>query len=148
MKSSKIIFLFFFCLLLLNFQCDDDDDDDDVQTIMCDTEVIVDNSVYQAVEASFYSIVTSEIDGDCLAVNIAASGCGGETWVLTLIDSEDIAESMPPQRYLKLSLFNNEACLAIYNKIQSFNLTLLRIDGVNEVVLNIEDFPEPLIYAY
>ncbi len=145
MKSSKIIILFLFCMLLMNFQCDDDDD---TPLSMCDATVVVDNSAYQTAETSFYSLASGEIEGDCLSVNIAASGCSGSSWVLTLVDSEDIAESMPPQRYLKLSLFNNEACLAVFNKEQSFDLTLLRIEGVNEILLNIEDFPEQLIYTY
>ena len=132
MKYGKFIILLLFCTLLMNFQCDDDDV---VQTSLCDDTVLLDNSAYQ----------TSE---DCLKVNISSSGCDGSTWELTLIDSEDIAESMPPQRYLKLILVNNEACLAVFNKEQSFDISTLRIEGINEVLLNIEDFPEPILYSY
>ncbi len=134
-----------FCLLLMNFQCDDDDN---VQLSTCDAALVLDNSTYQTIESDFYTLANAEIEGDCLNVNISASGCDASTWVLTLVDSEDIAESMPPQRYLKLALANNEACLAVFNKEQSFDLTRLKIDEVNEVLLNIEDFPEPLTYTY
>ncbi len=134
-----------FCLLLMNFQCDEDDA---IQLSICDVEVVIDNSTYQTIESDFYTLVNAEIEGDCLNVNISASGCDGGTWVLTLVGSEDIAEAMPPQRYLKLALANNEACLAVFNKEQSFDLTGLKIDGANEVLLNIEDFPEPLSYTY
>jgi hypothetical protein len=34
--------------------------------------------------------MTAEIDGDYLSINISAIGCDGTTWVLTLMDSEDI----------------------------------------------------------
>jgi hypothetical protein len=145
MELKKIIALLTLCLLLMNFQCNEDDN---LLASQCDDTVIVDNSVYQSAETSFYTVANSVINGDCLEVNIASSGCGGETWVLTLIDSGDIAESMPPQRYLKLSLFNEESCLAVFNKEQSFDLTSLRIEGANEVLLNIEDFPESLTYSY
>ena len=83
---------------------------------ICDLAVVLDNSIYETVESDFCSLKTAEIDGDCLSVNISASGCDGSTWVLTIVDSEEIAESMPPQRYLKLALANNEVCLAVFNK--------------------------------
>jgi len=145
MRYSKIVVLSLFCMLLMNFQCDDDDNN---MSSICDTTVIVDNSIYQNAESDFYSLISAEIIEDCLAVNISASGCDGSTWVLELIDSEDILESMPPQRNLKFTLSNNESCLAVFTKEQSFDLTPLRIEGVNEIILNVEDFPESLAYSY
>ncbi|WP_296383794.1 hypothetical protein [Winogradskyella sp.] len=144
MKFNKIVIFSMLCLLLMNFQCDDDD----IQASLCDATVVVDSSTYQTIESAFYTLMSAEISDDCLYTNISSSGCDGSTWVLTLVDSEDIAESMPPQRYLKLALANNEACLAVFNKEQSFDLTPLRIDGITEVVLHIEDFSEPLTYVY
>ena len=134
-----------FCLLLMNFQCDEDNDH---LISLCDEPVVVDNSAYETSESAFYTLINAEINGDCLHVNISSSGCNANTWFFNLIDSENIAESMPPQRYLKLELINNEACLAVFNKEQSFDLAPLRITGVNEVLLNIEDFPVPLTYTY
>ena len=145
MKYCKFIILLLFCALLMNFQCDNDDVR---QTDSCDGPVLVDNSTYQMSESSFYIVITAIIEDDCLNVNISSSGCDGSTWELALIDSEDIVESMAPQRYLKLILVNNEDCLAVFNKEQSFDLSELRIDGVNQVILNIEDFPEALRYSY
>ena len=134
-----------FSLLFMNLQCDDEDDD---KLSTCDVAVVQDNSIYETIESDFHSLTTAEIDGDCLSVNISASGCDGTNWVLTLVDSEDIAESIPPQRYLKLALANNEVCLAVFNKEQSFDLTGLKIDGVSEVLLNIEYFSGSLMYTY
>ncbi len=145
MKITKLLALSFcFVLFLMNMQCDDDDSIDSI----CGLTTVVDNVIYENSESVFYSLVSAEINGDCLEINILSSGCDGGTWVLTLVDSGDIAESIPPQRYLKLVLVNNEACLAIFNKEQSFDLTALRIGGLNEVLLNIEDFTEPLNYIY
>ena len=123
-------------------------DEDDVVLSNCDTNVILDNALYDSAESAFYTVISAEVDGDCLLVNISSSGCDGNTWVFTLIDSEDVAESMPPQRFLKLELENNEACLAVFSKEQSFDLSALRVDDANEVILNIEGFPEPLNYNY
>ena len=61
---------------------------------------------------------------------------------------ENIAESFPPQRYLKLNLYNNEVCLAVFTKEESFDLTALRVEGTNEVLLNFEGFEESVLYTY
>lgn len=88
------------------------------------------------------------LDGDCLTVNITTSGCDASSWVSTLIDSENIAESMPPQRYLKLTLYNNEDCLTVFEKVETFDLSVLQVEGTNEVILNIEGLPESVLYTY
>ncbi|WP_179008714.1 hypothetical protein [Winogradskyella forsetii] len=142
MKFKKIIMLSLICLLFMNMQCDDDD----VQTTPCGLEIVIDNTTYE--EAESHPIESMNIEGDCININIAGSGCDASTWVMTLIDSGNIAESSPNQRYLKLSLYNNEACLAVFTKEESFDLTALRIDGVNEVLLNVEGFEEPILYVY
>ncbi|WP_178989757.1 hypothetical protein [Winogradskyella schleiferi] len=144
MKLKKNLMLSFLCIILMNTQCSDDD-----VTILTDcSEVIIDNNAYETAESDYYSVVNIVFNGDCLTLDLSASGCDGNTWEFTLIDSGNIAESMPPQRYLKLSLFNNEACLAVFSREESFDLTPLRVDGTNEVLLNIEGFEEPILYAY
>lgn len=144
MKLNKILVLSMLCLLMMNMQCDDDD----VTTLPCGSEIVLDNNAFETSESDYYTINNIYFNDDCLTVEYTASGCDSNTWVMTLIDSENIAESMPPQRYLKLSLFNNEACLAVFNSQETFDLVPLRVQGANEVLLNIEDFTEPLLYSY
>ncbi|NRA91407.1 MAG: hypothetical protein HRU26_01765 [Psychroserpens sp.] len=79
---------------------------------------------------------------------MSASGCDGDTWSLILVDSGNVAESFPPQRFLKLIFSNEEECLAAITQSRIFNLANLRVEGTNEVVLNIEGIPEPLNYMY
>lgn len=140
----QILKFFCFGLLVLNFQCDEDD----VNINLCDGYVILDNQTYATAESDFYTFLTATIEDDCLEVSISASGCNANNWELTLVDSENIAESMPPQRFLKLTVITNEACLAVFDKTESFDLKALRIEGMNKVVLNIEDFTEQLHYSY
>jgi hypothetical protein len=146
MKLRKYISLLCCCLLIMNTQCDEDDDGNPSQ--FCDELVIIDNNQYQNIESDFYSLVNVTTNSNCLEVTISASGCSGESWEMILVDSGDIAESMPPQRYLKFASVNNEACLAVFSRTVSFDLTALEIQGNNEITLNIEDFPEPLSYNY
>ncbi|WP_400077042.1 hypothetical protein [Winogradskyella sp. R77965] len=125
-------------------QCDEDD-------VLIETlclEVLIDNNAYETAESDYYTVGNVFFNENCLTLDVSSSGCDGSTWVFSLIDSENIAESMPPQRYLKLSLNNDESCLAVFTKEISFDLLPLRIEGTNEVLLNIEGFNEPILYAY
>ncbi|WP_040248413.1 hypothetical protein [Psychroserpens mesophilus] len=129
----------------MNTQCDEDDD---FQVSSCGQPVIIDNAFFETAESSDYVLVDSSITNDCLTVEISASGCDGESWSMVLVDSGNVAESSPEQRYLKFVFTNNEACLAVFSQVREFNLSTLRVDGSTEVVLNIEGFPEPLLYSY
>ena len=145
MKFPKYLILFVCSVLLLNMQCDDDDE----QIITsCDTTTIIDNNLYQNAQSDYYTVVNTEINGDCLIVEVSASGCDGSSWVLELIDANEVLESSPSQRNLKFVLANNEACLAVFTKQQSFDLSSLRIIGEDEIILNIEGFSEPILYSY
>ncbi|WP_179321200.1 hypothetical protein [Winogradskyella helgolandensis] len=144
MKFRKILSLLLLCMLLMNFQCDDDD----TVVIPCGLEVITDSTTYESSETSYFGVLNVSLNNDCLMVHITSSGCDASSWELTLIDSENIAESMPPQRYMKLTLYNNEACLAVFEKEETFDLTSLQVEGTNEVVLNIEGLPDSVLYTY
>ncbi|WP_323788295.1 hypothetical protein [Psychroserpens sp.] len=146
MKLSKTLIAFLcFPLLLMNTQCDEDDD---FQVSNCGQPVIIDNAYFESAVSSEYTLVDFNLNGDCLTIEVSSSGCDGETWSMVVVDSGNIAESSPEQRYLKFVFTNDEACLAVFNQSREFNLTGLRIDGSNEVVLNIEGLPEVINYMY
>lgn len=146
MKFAKLSLVYLcFTLLLMNTQCESDD------TIInnpCGQVVVIDNAFYQSAESSDYNLLNAEIVDQCLIIDISASGCDGSTWSMVLVDSGDVAESAPPQRYLKFVFTNNETCLAVFTQERSFDLSTLQINEGNEIILNIEGFPESLIYTY
>jgi len=142
MIFRKVVTFVLFSLLLMNMQCDEDD----VVILPCSSEIIIDSATYNEVES--HAIESASINDNCLDINIYDSGCDSNSWVMTLVDSGAIAESMPPQRYLKMSLFNDEACLAVFNKEESFDLLPLRVEGANEVLLHIEGLSEPILYTF
>lgn len=143
MKPKKSLKFLFICILLFNMQCNDDES---VVVQPCGIDIILDNSAFNAAES--HAIEGVIINNDCITITISDSGCDSSNWVMTLIDSENIAESMPPQRYLKLKLINNEVCLAYFNKQENFDLAPLRVEGLNEVILNIEGLATPITYTY
>ncbi|WP_431137359.1 hypothetical protein [Psychroserpens mesophilus] len=146
MKQFKtIITLICIPLLLMNTQCDDDDE---IQDNVCGQSVIIDNDYFETAVSNEYALVGYSINGDCLSIEISASGCDGESWSMVLVDSGTITESSPEQRYLKFVFTNDELCLAVFSQSRVFNLANLRVEGSNEIVLNIEGFPEAITYMY
>lgn len=148
MKFQKLITLSLFAALFLNMQCSEDDATAAYEPQCSDVNVIVDNTEYQNAESDFYSFIGVGIDGDCLVVSFTASGCSGDTWELKLVDSEAIMESFPPQRSLRFVLVNNEACLAVFTQQREFDIRNLRVEGTDEVILNIDNFEGPITYSY
>nr|WP_321231661.1 hypothetical protein [uncultured Psychroserpens sp.] len=145
MKISKLILsLCCFMLLFMNTQCDDDDEVQDP----CGQVVVIDSGFYDTAESGFYNLISAEITENCLNINISASGCDGNSWSMVLVDSGAVAESSPEQRYLKFVFTNPEVCLAVFTQERTFDLSALQVTGSNEIILNIEDFPEPLTYTY
>ncbi|TXE16584.1 hypothetical protein ES692_12470 [Psychroserpens burtonensis] len=128
----------------MNTQCDDDDFD----YVPCDQTVVVDDAFFESAQTHEYEFDSLEISDSCLFVNISASGCDGNSWSMVLVASDDIGDSFPEQRYLKLVLTNDEVCLAIVSQGRSFDLTTIQVGGSNEIILNIEGFPESLTYTY
>ncbi len=112
----------------------------------CDQEVLVSGAEYQNAPNDPFSIVDITIDGDCLNIKFAASGCDGNTWFVKLIDSGSVAESYPCQRILRLSLDNKEDCMAVISKEMSFDIKDLQIIGNDEVILNIGN--KSILYEY
>ncbi|MDG5492759.1 hypothetical protein [Psychroserpens sp. SPM9] len=129
----------------MNTQCDEDDGPVE---FFCDQIVVVDNGFYESAETDTYTPVNAIMDGGCLTVLISASGCDGSTWSMVLVDSGAVAESSPEQRFLKLAFTNNEACLAVFSQERTFDVRPLQVEGSNEIILNIEGFPEPVTYSY
>lgn len=85
-------------------------DDDNVNPSNCDFTALISASEYANAPSDQVTINSVTIAGNCLKINFGASGCDGDTWILKLIDSENVFESNPPQRNLRLSLRNEEAC--------------------------------------
>ncbi len=112
----------------------------------CDQNVIISADEYENAPNDYLNILNMQIVDDCLKIKFNASGCSGNSWIVKLIDQEDVAHSNPIQRTLRLSLDNKEACLAVITKEVSFNIKDLQVEGTNKVLLNISG--DSIIYEY
>lgn len=139
-KSLAVIF----CSLLSLAACTSDDDGNQA----CDENVVVDAVLFTNAPNEQLTINSIQITGDCLQINFSASGCDGDRWEFSLIDSEDIQEGSPVSRTLRLSFKNNEACLAFLTKEVSFDIRSLQIQGSNQVLLKIANDDSQILYEY
>jgi hypothetical protein len=140
-KLSLVIIL----VIIFIASCNNDDDSDN--SMACDFTTLISSEEYANASSHQLTINSLKITENCLKINFSSSGCSGDTWELKLIDSEDILESNPVQRNLRLSLKNEELCLAFITKELSFDISNLQVDG-NQVQLNITNSDDEILYEY
>jgi len=115
---------------------------------VCDQSVIVDKDRYNTGPNDQLTIISAELDNDCLKINFASSGCSGSSWEVKLIDSGAILFSNPPQRNLRLSLKNREMCDAYIGKEIAFDISDLRVNNGDKVLLNLTNSGDQILYEY
>ena len=149
-KSKLLPFFIVVILCFTNTQCDKDDDAIQIldKVSDCEQRIFIDEEYYNILESGFFTFITADVNEDCLSLEFAASGCDSGSWEFNLVDSGSVAESSPEQRFLKPELINNELCLAVFTKLVTFNLVPLRVEGSNEIILNIEGLDTSLTYTY
>lgn len=129
---------------LLFASCDKETDN---LSAVCDQSVIISSDKYTDAPNDALTIVSTELNGDCLKINFASGGCSGNSWVVKLIDSGVVLYSNPPQRNLRLSLKNQELCDAYIGKEITFDVKDLQVNG-NKVLLNITNSGDQVLYEY
>ncbi len=144
MKHISILMVMIIIGLVL-VQCDDDEGN---STNSCPDQVIISQNDYETAPADLLTILSMDIDGDCLTINFAASGCDGNSWELKLIDSEAIMESLPAQRNVRLSLKNTELCAAVITEEISFDISGLQLNENDSVILHITNSEDSILYEY
>lgn len=140
----RVLFLISLSIIIVFSSCSKDDDNN---SITCDTLIILDRDLYDSVNTQNYTILSAVITNDCLEVEIYSGGCDGNTWEVNLIDAEIIAESNPIQRFIKVSLKNEELCLAMIANKYSFDLKPIRTTD-SRIMINLENWNGSLLYNY
>jgi hypothetical protein len=135
-KSLIIIVLFLCCLA-----CDEDTN----EPILQNESVVIDSNLYKSSVTNNYTITDVKIDANLLTVKISSSGCSGDSWQAVLVDANEVLESYPIQRNIKLVLENKEACLAVFEKEFTFDITSLK-ENYSEVILNLEGWNSEINY--
>lgn len=144
MKVFKILFLL---VSLLVLSCNSDDNSNPIQSI-CDSQAVIDTSLFDQIPTDNYSITSIVLNGDCLEVKLSSSGCDPNNWTMNLKAVPSVTAISPHLVHVKVELINNEECLALFAKTRSFDLTPLQIQGQTSIQLQIEGWNIPVIYNY
>ncbi len=119
--------------------------DNKSSSIFQNESVIINNKLYESTVTNNYTITDVKLENNLLTLKISSSGCSTEDWNAVLIDANEILESYPVQRNIKLALENNEACLAVFEKEFTFNILTLKED-FSEFYLNLEGWNTQIHY--
>ena len=111
----------------------------------CGDFVIENQSMYNATDTSNYTITDVNVLNNCITVRLTSSGCDGNSWTASLIDSEQETLSIPPERFLRLELTNNEACQAVFERSYTFDIGMIRPAGSGTLVVNLEGWNAPIV---
>lgn len=136
-KKVFIILVTFLCYT----SCVENVDD----PILQNESVIIDSNLYNAVTTNTYTISDVSLSGDLLTIKISSSGCSADSWKASLVDANEVLESYPVQRNIKLALENNESCLAVFEKEFTFDISILTED-FSELYLNLEGWNTQIYY--
>lgn len=119
MKYSFIIFL-----VLCFLSCDKSDPATPRE--LCGSAIIIDADRMDA-DSDGFAIVDATVEGTCLTVTIATTGCSSQGWELDLVTSGNIAESLPTQSGARLIFANPAAggitCQAEIQETYVFDLS-------------------------
>ena len=118
--------------------------DNDSENIICEN-TIIDNQQYTNSQSDSYSLISLSDYKGCLKVSIRYGG-GCEEVSAKLIDSEEIFESNPVQRNLKIVFSDTDECEALIEKNLYFDVSNLQVDNENMVLLNFQS--SDLTYRY
>ena len=131
-----------FSLLIALSSCSNEDPTiNELPQNNCDQSTVISSSEYAATNANLNFINQLNIVSNCLKVDLADSGCDGNSWTYKLVTDGVIDyTTVPATRKLKLEIINPELCLAIFNKQRSFDIENLKVNGQSSVKLIIEYF--------
>lgn len=114
----------------------------------CDKQIIVSKSSYDEAPNDPLTINSATLEGDCLTISFSAGGCDGNSWKVELIDSGDIAESLPVQRFIRLSLDDQEACKALITQEVQYDISNIKLSGEGEININLLNDNSIINYKY
>ena len=140
--------LLFILTLTHILSCNLEDDNSNIENNCDFTSEIILEEGFNAINTSNYAITEIELIDDCLEITFGSSGCGTDLWEENLYSTDAFYNIFPLQREVKMELINNEACLAVFQKTVSFDLTPFQIDGQSDLPLNINGWNEQITYEY
>lgn len=108
---------------------------------LCGSAIIIDVNRVNA-DSDGFALVDASVEGMCLTVTIATTGCSSQGWELDLVTSGNIAESLPTQSGARLIFANPAAggitCQAEIQETYVFDLSDYLTEGALPTRLTLE----------
>lgn len=114
-----------------------------IVTACSQSATYVNASQYNQIDTLNYTVTNVVLTGNCLEVTIGSSGCNPENWDMDLFAIQSPLAVYPHIVHTKIKLTNNEACLAVFQKTVSFDLSTIQLPG-NELQIDFEGWNTPL----
>lgn len=143
-------FIFFSLITILFSSCKGDDSNccTPPMETNCNKFVNINEVHFNEVSTTNYTIRDVVLIDNCLSILISSSGCNAQNWDMNFIVSPNVVETLPLQYQGKVELINDEACLAVLEKVMTFDLMPLQVAGQNQIQINIEGWNSNTIYNY
>ncbi len=149
-RLKSILFISLFVL----FSCSSQEEVNK-QKIINETNLCINQNLFNSMNIENYNIHEADIKENILTVKIGSNSCSSDLWKIKLVVSENIAESLPPKRFAKLKLDDDEVCVAqphsftYYVKEYTFDIRSIRIKGnENKLILDLIKWNNELVYIY
>ena len=123
------------------------DDLDKVDEKTCPIASLVNNELFNDGPNGELTIRSAAISGDCLSLTIEYSG-GCEELNFSLVASEEVMESFPVQRNMRISFDDTDACKKLVTTELIFDLTPARPSGEGKVILRLAGWADEISYTY
>ena len=110
-------------------------------------EIILDDNLFANAPNDAFKLISVKITDHQMEVEVEyTGGCGDVNF--KLIGHEEVKESLPPQRTVRLSLEDDDNCGNVLRQKLSFALTPAQVQDYNELLLQLQDWTNPLSYKY
>ena len=110
-------------------------------------DVIIDSEQYNNSQTDSFELIKLIVENECLKISVRYGGGCKEVYA-KLVDSEDLFESNPVQRNLRIVFTDNDECEALVEKDFHFNINNLQIENESKIKLNFQGSDLTYIYQY
>ncbi|MFY0630556.1 MAG: hypothetical protein JXR05_09255 [Flavobacteriaceae bacterium] len=141
--NFKNTLIAFFALFLLGCEVGE------VNIATCGPRPVINADFYaHAIDEGQSSVLSADIQGDCLFLNVSATDiCDINNVVFELLDSGSVSSTELPERNIRLVSSVERNCGASDTGILSFDIRNLRVAG-NQVRINIQGYSGDIVYSY
>jgi len=134
------------CLAIgICFSCEKDNID--TSSAICDQKLIIDSNLFDSAPNDDFTFNSVKIEGDCMNISFSYGG-GCEDTKVKLIDSDSEGFSLPPTRFLRLSLDDGDNCEAWVTEEISFDLTPVKRGDSRILTFDLKNWDGLLTYEF